>query len=96
MGVLEVNIVAEDIAGNVSKISFILKAEWLELGTIPADQLVPLDVETEYNLGTGKWQVIKGNPEDNTVKPEADPTIYNGELPVYVNENGDYTVTQVS
>lgn len=94
-GVLKVDIVAEDIAGNVSRISFILKAEWLELGTIPADQLVPLDNNTEYNLAKGQWQVIKGNPEDKDFKTEADPTIYNGNMPVYVKEGGDYTVTQV-
>ncbi len=94
-GVLKVDIVAEDIAGNVSRISFTLKAEWLELGTIPADQLVPLDNNTEYNLAKGQWQVIKGNPEDKNFKTEADPTIYNGNMPVYVKEGGDYTVTQV-
>ena len=94
-GVLKVDIVAEDIAGNVSRISFILKAEWLELGTIPADQLVPLDNNTEYNLAKGQWQVIKGNPEDKDFKTEADPTIYNGNMPVYVKEGGNYTVTQV-
>jgi hypothetical protein len=95
-GTLEVTVVAEDIAGNISRISFILKAEWLELGTIPADQLVPLEIKTEYNLGDGKWQVIKGNPDDNSVKPEADPTVYNGGMPVYAAEGGEYTVTQVS
>ena len=95
-GTLEVTVVAEDIAGNISKISFILKAEWLELGTIPADQLVPLEIKTEYNLGDGKWQVIKGNPDDNSVKTEADPTVYNGGMPVYAAEGGEYTVTQVS
>ena len=95
MGVQKFTIVAEDIAGNTSIIEFTLKAEWLENKVIPADEVLPLNAEEEYNLDEGRWTVTR-NTADNVVNRAPDTTVYNGNLPVYVPENGDYTFTKVS
>lgn len=95
MGVKKFTIVAEDIAGNTSIIEFTLKAEWLENKVIPADEVLPLNAEEEYNLDEGRWTVTR-NTADNVVNRAPDTTVYNGNLPVYVPENGDYTFTKVS
>ena len=84
-------ITAEDIAGNVTTIEFTLKAEWLEDKIILPDVVLPLFSEESYNLDDGQWIVTK-NTTSGAVK---DTTVYNSDLPVYVNEDGDYTFTKV-
>ncbi len=84
-------ITAEDIAGNVTTIEFTLKAKWLEDKIILPDVVLPLFSEESYNLDDGRWIVTK-NTTSGTVK---DTTVYNSDLPVYVNEDGDYTFTKV-
>ena len=76
-------IIAEDEAGNISKIKFTLMAEWLRDRYIPADVALPLVVEEYYNLNPGQWTV------------NDDATVYNGGMQIYVRENADYTFTQV-
>lgn len=95
MGVKKFVIVAEDIAGNVSTIEFTLKAEWLENKIIPADEVLPLESSEEYNLDEGHWTVTR-NTTDNSGDQKPDTTVYNGNIPVYVNEDGDYTFTKVN
>ena len=77
-------ITAEDKAGNISTIEFTLMAEWLKDRIIPADVILPLVTKEPYNLSSGKWTV------------NDDKTVYNGDIPIYVNEDGDYTFTSVN
>ena len=83
-GYIEYTIVAEDEAGNITTFMFILMAEWRREGILPPDVVLPLFVEETYKLDTGTWTV------------NDDTTVYNGGMPVYVNEDGDYTFTKVS
>ena len=76
-------IIAEDEAGNISKVQFTLMAEWLREKIIPADLELPLVIDDFYNLAAGEWTV------------NDDTTVYNGGIPIYVSENGDYTFTKV-
>ena len=91
-GIKKFVIIAEDIAGNVTTIEFTLKAEWLENKIILPDVSLPLFSEESYTLDDGQWIVTK-KTTSGTVK---DTTVYNGDLPVYVNEDGDYTFTKVT
>ena len=77
-------ITAEDEAGNMSTLEFTLMAEWLKDRVIPASVLLPLVTKEPYNLSSGKWTV------------NDDKTVYNGNIPIYVNADGDYTFTQVN
>ncbi|MCR5061038.1 MAG: hypothetical protein K6A80_08425, partial [Saccharofermentans sp.] len=76
-------IIAEDEAGNISKVRFTLMAEWLRNRIIPADLKLPLMVEEIYMLDEGEWTV------------NDDETVYNGGGEVYVRANADYTFTRV-
>ena len=82
-GIMTYRIVAEDLAGNVSVIEFVLMAEWLESRIIPEGLILPLSMGEGYNLDEGNWTV------------SGDDTVYNGGLKIFVNENGDYTFTKV-
>ena len=92
LGTTEYKIVAEDIAGNITTIDFILKAEWLESGVILPGVALPLSEDESYTLDSGSWTVTMTS-DGNIVE---DTTVYNGDMPVYVNEGGDYTFTKVS
>ncbi len=91
-GIKSFVITAEDIAGNVTTIEITLKAEWLENKIILPNVSLPLFSEESYTLDNGQWIVTKNTTSD-TVK---DNTVYNGDLPFYVNEDGDYTFTKVT
>ena len=82
-GIMKYTIIAEDIAGNISKIEFTLMAEWLRERIIPADLVLPLTINESYNLDGGRWTV------------SGDDTVYNGGIPIYVTESGDYTFSRV-
>ncbi|SCW70426.1 hypothetical protein SAMN02910456_02688 [Ruminococcaceae bacterium YRB3002] len=86
-GIKVFKILAVDQAGNKSAVEITLMAEWLKDKIIPADLLLPLEAGEGYNLSGGKWTVTGVNGEDGTV--------YNGGIPIYVNDSGDYTFTQV-
>ena len=88
-GIKYFKIVAEDKAGNISIIEFTLMAEWLESRIILPDIKLPLTKGEYYNLDSGRWTVTSGSGEEDT-------TVYNGNLPFYVNDSGDYTFTKVS
>ena len=88
-GIKYFKIVAEDKAGNISIIEFTLMAEWLESRIILPDIKLPLTKGEYYNLDSGRWTVTSGSGEE-------DKTVYNGNLPIYVNNSGDYTFTKVS
>lgn len=75
-------IIAEDEAGNISKVQFILMAEWLKTRLIPADLKLPLIVSEAYILDDGEWTV------------NDDATVYVGGGEVYVRQNADYTFTR--
>jgi len=92
LGTTEYKIIAEDIAGNITTIDFILKAEWLESGVILPGVTLPLSEDESYTLDSGSWTVTMTS-DGNIVE---DTTVYNGDMPVYVNEGGDYTFTKVS
>ncbi len=85
-------IMAEDAAGNVTTIEFTLKAEWLKDKVIIPDVVLPLEGNESYNLGDGYWLVTRNTPEG----PVTDKTVYNGNMPFYVAEGGDYTFTKVT
>ena len=78
-GIKQVNITAEDQAGNVSRMSFKLMAEWLKNKHIPAKKLLPLSSSEEYHLDSGNWTV------------NGDPTTYKGGGSVFVRSTGKYT-----
>ena len=92
-GTVDYRIVAEDEAGNITVIEFTLKAEWLENKIILPDVVLPLSSSESYNLDEGTWTVTLNDSEGNPVE---DTTVYNGNMPVYVNADGDYTFTQVT
>lgn len=92
MGSKTFQIVAEDEAGNISSISFTLKAEWLEKKVIIPDVVLPLEGNESYNLGDGYWIVTRNTPEG----PVTDNTVYSGNMPFYVEEGGEYTFTRVT
>ena len=81
-------ITAEDKAGLIRTIEFVLMAEWLKDRVIPADLLLPLQAGEGYILNDGKWVV--------TTEQGGDPTVYNGGMDVYVNGDGNYTFTSVT
>ena len=85
-------IMAEDAAGNVTTIEFTLKAEWLKDKVIIPDVVLPLEGNESYNLDDGYWLVTRNTPEG----PVTDKTVYNGNMPFYVAEGGDYTFTKVT
>lgn len=81
-GIINIQIEAEDEAGNISRASFTLKALWLKDKLIPADKLLPLDPAEEYHLGDGNWKV------------EGDPTVYKGGKNVFIKSEGSYTFSR--
>ena len=85
-------ITAEDIAGNVTTIEFTLKAEWLENKIIVPDSVLPLEANENYSLDEGNWIVTKVTDDAQVT----DSTVYNGNIPFCVAEDGDYTFTKVS
>ncbi len=87
-GTMVFKIIAIDIAGNEQAVEITLMAEWLEGRVIPADLLLPLQAGEEYSLGDGNWTVSGADGDDSTV--------YNGGIPVYVNNSGDYTFTNAN
>ena len=88
-GIKYFKIVAEDKAGNISVLEFTLMAEWLKTRIILPDIKLPLTKGEFYNLDSGRWKVTIGDGEEDT-------TVYNGGLPFYVSDSGDYTFTKVS
>ena len=47
-------------------------------------------IEEMYKLGDGKWKVTLTNGTSD------DPTVYNGNTPVYVMADGDYIFSTVN
>ncbi len=84
-GFMRFKIIAVDKAGHISTVEFTLMAEWLRDRIIPADLLLPLQAGEGYTLGEGSWTVTGEQGEDSTV--------YNGGVPVYVSNDGDFTFT---
>ena len=74
---------AEDEAGNTASLSITLMATWLKDKIIPADKILPLQVQESYKLSSGYWSV------------NGDSTVYTGGGEVYVKNDGDYTFTKV-
>jgi len=86
-GFIKYVITAEDKAGHIRTIGFVLMAEWLRDRIIPADLLLPLQAGEGYKLDGGKWVV--------TTEQGDDPTVYNGGMDVYVGGDGNFTFTSV-
>ena len=82
-GAMDFVIVATDEAGNTREITITLSALWLKDKVIPDGVSVPLEPETEYILGEGKWSV------------DSDPTVYQGGSSVYLDEKGKHTFHSV-
>ncbi len=76
-------IIAEDEAGNKLSFRVTLMATWLIDKVIPANSELDLIAEEEYNLSEGQWVVSN------------DTTVYNGNVSIYVSEDGTYTFTKV-
>ena len=93
MGTADYKITAEDVAGNITTIDFTLKAEWLENKVILPGVALPLAEDESYTLDSGSWTVTMNDADGNIVE---DTTVYNGDMPVYVNTSGDYTFTPVT
>ena len=93
MGTADYKITAEDVAGNITTIDFTLKAEWLENKVILPGVALPLAEDESYTLDSGSWTVTMNDADGNIVE---DTTVYNGDMPVYVNAGGDYTFTKVN
>ena len=87
-GFIKYVITAEDKAGHIRTIGFVLMAEWLKDRIIPADLLLPLQAGEGYKLDGGKWVV--------TTEQGDDPTVYNGGMDVYVGGDGNFTFTSVT
>ena len=85
-------IVAEDAAGNKRTIELTLMAEWLRERVVPEGLTLPLTKGEVYYLDDGPWSVVyisnDGTRTENT-------TIYSGNIPFYVNADGDYIFTRV-
>ena len=93
MGTADYKITAEDVAGNITTIDFTLKAEWLENKVILPGVALPLAEDESYTLDSGSWTVTMNDADGNIVE---DTTVYNGDMPVYVNAGGNYTFTKVN
>ena len=76
-------IIAEDEAGNKLSFRVTLMATWLIDKVIPANSELDLISEEEYGLSEGQWVVNN------------DTTVYNGNMSIYVVEDGAYTFTKV-
>ena len=85
MWMLPVTVTAEDEAGNVSTMSFTLKSAWLENKVLPPDVELPLPPNEEFYLPEGSWKITK------IVNGERieDPTVYSGDVPIYVDGDAD-------
>ena len=81
---------AVDEAGNKTLIQITVKADWMKDMILPPDLLLPLIKEEMYKLGDGKWKVTLTNGTSD------DPTVYNGNTPVYVMADGDYIFSTVN
>ncbi|MDO5128129.1 MAG: hypothetical protein Q4D54_10365 [Eubacteriales bacterium] len=72
-----------DAAGNVSKITVVVAADWMKNRTIPSGSKVRLSADLSYKLGGGTWQV------------EGDGTSYAGNVTFYVSKDGEYSFTEI-
>ncbi len=80
-GVEEYIIIVIDQAGNTSKVTLTVAAEWTRSGIIPSGETVRLTTANAYKLGSGIWQV------------GGDSTSYNGNQTFYVGRDGEYSFT---
>lgn len=85
-------IVAEDAAGNKRTIELTLMAEWLRERVVPEGLTLPLTKGEIYYLDEGPWSVVYIS-SDGTITENT--TIYSGNIPFYVNADGDYIFTRV-
>ncbi|MGN0436021.1 MAG: hypothetical protein ACI4D8_05275 [Wujia sp.] len=76
-------IICIDAAGNTSKTTIVVAADWMKERTIPTGSMVRLSTEYSYHLGGGTWQV------------EGDGTSYAGDSIFYVSSDGEYTFTKI-
>ncbi|MBP5262057.1 MAG: hypothetical protein J6Z43_08030 [Clostridiales bacterium] len=90
-GIATYRITATDIAGNTRVVEFTLMAEWLESRVIPPDLILPLQSGEPYSLGGGYW-IVRGSAGED----DSDPTVYNGGLPIFVSEDGEFVFTLVN
>lgn len=81
-GIEEYEIVATDIAGNVTTVKITVAAEWVKDNIIPNGKAVKLLDGKSYKLSSGQWTV------------SGDATVYNGNTTFYVSGDGKYTFTQ--
>ncbi|MBE5881748.1 MAG: hypothetical protein E7289_05540 [Lachnospiraceae bacterium] len=72
---------AEDLAGNIRKITVYLEPEWMKDGTVPGGKTLQLYKDKKYTLGNGTWMV------------NGDSTSYVGGNAFYVSGDGQYTFT---
>ncbi|MDD6327278.1 MAG: hypothetical protein PUA62_02375 [Lachnospiraceae bacterium] len=72
-----------DAAGNISKITVVVAADWMKNRTIPSGSKVRLSADLSYKLGGGTWQV------------EGDGTSYAGDVTFYVSKDGEYSFTKI-
>lgn len=75
-------IIARDVAGNETKVSLTVAAQWMKKGIIPTGELIRLKSDRAYSFGDGTWQV------------EGDTTSYAGGRSFYVKKDGEYTFTK--
>ena len=72
-----------DVAGNTSKTTVVVAADWMKDRMIPEGSAVRLSTEYSYQLGGGTWQV------------QGDGTSYAGGSTFYVTSEGEYTFTKI-
>ena len=73
-----------DVAGNTSKTTVVVAADWMKDRMIPEGSTVRLSTEYSYQLGGGTWQV------------QGDGTSYAGGSTFYVTSDGEYTFTKIN
>ena len=72
-----------DVAGNTSKTTVVVAADWMKDRMIPEGSTVRLTTEYSYQLGGGTWRV------------QGDGTSYAGGSTFYVTSEGEYTFTKI-
>lgn len=72
-----------DVAGNTSKATVVVAADWMKDRTIPAGSKVRLTRDYSYQLGGGTWRV------------QGDGTSYAGGSTFYVTSEGEYIFTKI-
>ncbi|MGN0389483.1 MAG: hypothetical protein ACI4L2_01620, partial [Wujia sp.] len=72
-----------DVAGNTSKTTVVVAADWMKDRMIPDGSTVRLTTEYSYQLGGGTWRV------------QGDGTSYAGGSTFYVTSEGEYTFTKI-